>query len=302
MKILALTDFVDRRGNPTNGVRVVKALKSLGHVCDVGNHRTNGRKLAGYDLILAFGTMVYSDRVSHVERIARAKDNGTVFALWYFDACNPDFKHSVQKYRSMRSAAPHLDWLVMTDHSYPWENHAKRFYHLMQGIDPDDYSYNIEELKEFDVVFTGGFRGAFKDRGSMISTLQRKYSVRIFGRNSPRSVFGRDFYCTHKKARVAFVPPPAPKVAYNYWSNRVYLAAATGTPCVVGYVKGLEEHYVGGEEVLYFNSKQELLEMTEYLVRNPAEAQRIGANGRNRTLTEHTYQDRAQALLKRIFE
>jgi spore maturation protein CgeB len=299
--ILVLTDKLDNQGNWTNGMKVYKAFRKLGHTVSQGNHTVKADKLKGFDLILAFGTLLYPDRVKHVRRIARAKGANAVLTLWYFDACNPAFHHSKRKCEAMRKAIPWLDWLVMTDASYPWGVSAKNFLHLMQGVDPDDFNTipSYFRKREHDVIFTGGFRGAFKEREKMLRKIRQHFSLQTYGRNSKRRAYGHEFFRAHQKARVAFVPPPPPAVAKRYWSNRIYLAAATGTPCVAGYVDGLEDHF--GDDVLYFWNTDEMIEAIQFLIDNREKAGVMGMAARKRVLTDHTYEKRAETLLETIF-
>jgi len=299
--ILVLTDRLDNQGNWTNGMKVYKALRKLGHTVSQGNHTVKADRLKGFDLILAFGTLLYPDRVKHVKRIAKEKRGDTIFALWYFDACNPAFHHSKHKCEAMKKAIPWLDWLVMTDASYPWWLSAKNFLHLMQGVDPDDFNMTPApyERRAFDVIFTGGFKGAFREREKMLAEIKRHFSLRVYGRNSKSRVYGQQFFRIHQKARVAFIPPPPSAVAHRYWSNRIYLAAATGTPCVVGFVDGLEGHF--GDDVLYFWNMDEMIEVIQFLVDNSEKAGAMGMAARERTLRDHTYEKRAETLLEAIF-
>lgn len=301
--ILVLTDKLDNQGNWTNGMKVYKAFRKLGHKVSQDNHVVKADKLKGFDLIVAFGTLLYPDRVKHVKRIAREKRSNTILALWYFDACNPTFHHSKHKCEAMRRAIPYLDWLIMTDASYPWGIYAKNFLHLMQGVDPDDFNMKPGpyEGRKYDVIFTGGFKGTFRDREKMLAEIKKRFSLAIYGRNSARRVYGAEFFRAHQQARVVFVPPPPAAVAKRYWSNRIYMATATGTPCVVGYVPGIEKHFANKKEVLFFKTTQEMINCFRHLLNNPIEARDMGLTAREWTLRDHTYEARAKELMEAIF-
>jgi len=300
-RVLVLTDKLDNMRNPTNGMRVYGAMRHLGYQVALGDHRTRSDKLNGYDLILALGTMLYPDRVDHMARIAKSKPNGAILALWYFDACNPAFLHSKHKAQAMKKAIPHLDWLIMTDASYPWWEQARNYLHLMQGVDPDDFRWGVHPYynRERDVIFTGGFRGAFYNRERMLSAIGKRFSLVVYGRDSGRRVYGKAFFEAYQQARVAFVPPPPRGVGERYWSNRVYLAAATGTPCVVGYVDGLKDHF--GDDVLYFNNTKTMIGAIRHLLSHPVEAKEMGLRARARVLRDHTYAKRVEELMEVVF-
>ena len=136
MNILCLTEKRNNQGAMTNGVKAAMALQRLGHKVLVLEHKfLNLDDLRNADLILAFGTLLYLRHVSQAKWIAENKRPNSKFVLWYFDACNPVFRHSQHKVGAMQKIAPLLDHLFMTDHSYPWEQVTKKFTQLMQGID-----------------------------------------------------------------------------------------------------------------------------------------------------------------------
>lgn len=303
-KIAIVTNRLDTRGNATNGIRVGRALERLGYRVDVVEHdalRAGLPAIAAADLVLAFGTLLYPRNVEQADIIARSKRPRAPFALWYFDAANPDFAHSRRKFEALLAVAPSLDWLFTTDHSYPWENVVPKYKHLLQGVDLSDYKTipPASGRPSVDVIFTGGFHGAFSDRRKLLDAIAARFSLITYGSNSPNYVTGRQFIEAYQDARVALVPAP-PAGVPNYWSNRIYLAAGTGTPCVVGWAPGLEAHYAGGSEVVYFRSSAEMLRAIAELLKSPASRARIGAAGRARTLREHTYEARARELLASI--
>ena len=302
MKIAIVTDAKDNRGNPTNGVKVGWALKRLGHEVT--------RQRSGADLVLVFGTAIRAEANSpgYIQRIRESINSEDpldrpTFALWYFDLCNPDMKHDLWKFPTMRRVVTLFDWIITTDHSYPWEKLATNYLHLMQGVEPKDFAGSIRppEPRRHDVIFTGGFNRPFHDRRGLINTLKRHFSVVTYGRGSASRVYGRAFFSAYQQARVGLVPPPPKEAPHDYWSNRIYLATATGTPCVVGYAEGLEKHYEDGKEVMFFRNKRELIEAVGALVNDPDLRQKIGQAGRQRTLADHTYDKRCEVLLERIF-
>lgn len=306
MKIACVTARAVKGGRIPNGLKVAKALRSIGHAVAVLDHgqATNKANLAQAELVLAFGTLISAEEKHRgtFAGVKRAVAPGTTFALWYFDLCNPDMRNSPWKYSTMLRVAPLLDWLVMTDHSYAWERHVPHFLHLTQGVDPDDFARrpNPSEPRARDVIFTGGYLKPFSDRLQALRALQGRFSVDIFGSSNRRPIFGPAFWAQHQRARVVYVPAPPKEAACDYWSNRIYLATATGTPCVVGHTPGLEVHFKDGEEVAYFHDNRELVQKTAALVADPALRGRMGRAARARTLAEHTYAMRCKTLMAAI--
>jgi hypothetical protein len=303
MIIAAVTNRSNKRGELANGVRVAMALQRLGHSVKIVDHaHLDLDVISDADLVLAFGTLLYPGHVAQAQTIRRAIRRGSKFALWYFDACNPAFRHSLNKVGNMKRVAPYLDHLLMTDHSFPWERYAKRFTWLMQGVDRNEYEHATapHESRRYDVIFTGTKMACFSEREAMLRQISRMASLRWIGANASNCIWGLNLFMAYQSAKVAFVPPPASSINDHYWSNRLYLAAGTGTPCLVGYTPGIEDHYVGDEEVIYFHNDLEMKTKLLALLGDTDLRKRIGDAGRARTMRDHTYDNRAQTLLNEV--
>ncbi len=303
MMVAAVTNRRNKRGEPANGVRVSMALQRLGHDVKITEHAgLDLDVIREADLVLAFGTLLYPDHVAQAKTIARARKSGAKFALWYFDACNPVFSHSQNKVSNIKRVAPHLDHLLMTDHSYPWERYVKRFTWLMQGVDKTEYEHATanHDARKYDVIFTGTKMACFGEREELLRQISRMCSLRWVGANASNRIWGINLFMAYQAAKVAFVPPPASCINDHYWSNRLYLAAGTGTPCLVGYTPGIEDHYDADNEVVYFSSPLEMKTKLLALLGDAELRRRIGDAGRARTLRDHTYDNRAQTLLNEV--
>jgi hypothetical protein len=287
----------------TNGVKVAMAMERIGQQVRVVEHKALVLDdVRNADIILAFGTLLYLHNVWQAKFIAENKRPETKFALWYFDACNPAFTHSLQKVGNMKRVAPHLDHLFMTDHSYQWEQYARKFTWLMQGVDMLEYNHRTvpHDRRRYDVIFTGTHLACFGEREKMLKQISALCSLKWIGANASQRVIGHDFFMAYQAAKVAFVPPPAACTNDHYWSNRLYLAAGTGTPCLVGYTPGLEDHYEDGKEIICFRNDAEMKTKLAALLSDTELRQRIGDAGRARTLRDHTYDVRARQLLEHL--
>jgi len=320
VKIVTITDATGSGGQVTNGVKVGRALARLGHtVSRISHKQIDKDHLRGAGLVLAFGTVVRADYImcrkpvtmrgrdlqgGYFKRIRDLKDKDAVSALWYFDQCNPRQKHSPYKFAAIQHACRDLDWLITTDHSFPWETKARNYLWLMQGVDPAEFDYTVlpPEPRAYDIVYTGGVDGHFGYRKKLINDLKVRFKVSAYGRGHARRVFGRDFFTVYQRARVGLVPHPLPEARDHYWSNRIYIATATGTPCLVGYVPGVEDHFTDGKEVMFYRTTQEASQKAYQLVNDPDMRREMGRVARERTLREHTYDARCRTMLDAIFK
>jgi len=304
-RVIVLTTREDMRGKIANGVRVAKAFYTLGYNVMIMEHGFfDEKKIEQADMILASGSLVYTKNVDGARIIHGAKRPNVPFVLWYFDACCPQWKSGKKrKYGNICKLIPYLDWLITTDHSYPWENHIGNYLHLMQGVDAEDFEERPPSHgnRQYDVIFAGNASGAHKERKALLTGLKEQFRVCTFGGDSGQSVYGRSFVKAHHKAKVVYVPAPPKIIPGPYWSNRIYLAAATGTPCVVGRTRGLSEHYMANKEVLYFDNASDLYRQIRRLLNSSRLRERMGKAARERTLQEHTYINRVETLMKGVF-
>jgi hypothetical protein len=290
IEIAVITDKLNNQGQETNGYKIYLSLAmySPAIVSLYGHEDEFDSVISKADIILMLGTVIYDRNLYQVEELSKLKKPGAKLVLWYFDACNPEFEHCLHKHENIKSILPYLDWLFTTDHSYPWENDIENYYHLPQGIYYRDFEEEPQEReKEFDVIFTGGLKGLFSYRQELID-----------GRDSERRIYENEFREAYEKAKIALVPQSHGIVNNKYWSNRIYLATATGIPCIVGYTPGIEKHFIPGKEILLYKNKNELLKHIKYLKNNPDKAEKIGYYGRLRTLRNHTYRERIKEMLQ----
>jgi spore maturation protein CgeB len=304
MKIAVVTNKLDRQGNITNGVRVYRAFTRLKHDASlIGHDDIYQDNIKKADIILFMGTAIYPENLNQFKHIYDLKKSDAVMALWYFDACNPNSNYggSAEKHARIKSVIEYLDFLFTTDHTHPWENDAKNYYHLLQGVDETEFQKEqYYKNKIHQVVYAGGLGGIFNYRDLEINEIKKKFTTDIYSQRIGRRIYGDSMVAAYHGANVAYVPDPPPGLSNRYWSNRIYIATATGTPCVVGYAEKLGEHFKDNEEVLYFKNNNELIEKIEYLVNNDIIAERIGKAGRKRTLQDHTYMKRAEKMIKII--
>lgn len=100
------------------------------------------------------------------------------------------------------------------------------------------------------------------------------------------------FYCS---STLTLNITRAPMAAMGWCpSGRLFEAAACGTPVLSDAWEGLDSFFRPGEEILIAHSTEDAVEA---LSRSPEELARMGRRARERTLTEHTAERRAEELV-----
>jgi len=88
----------------------------------------------------------------------------------------------------------------------------------------------------------------------------------------------------------------------RYYSNRMFVALASGKPVVAQYVPGMEKDFTLDENCLWYKKPAELVQAVKRLLDDEALRKRIGANGRALAIQRHTWFNRIFGLLPIIEE
>lgn len=86
----------------------------------------------------------------------------------------------------------------------------------------------------------------------------------------------------------------------SYYSDRLLIAMASGTPVVTKYVPGLEREFAEGEELAWFDEADELVRHVKHYLENKVEAREVGRAGRQTVMRNHSWYARFVDLLPEI--
>jgi hypothetical protein len=88
-----------------------------------------------------------------------------------------------------------------------------------------------------------------------------------------------------------------------YWSDRVYETIGRGGFLIMPYIKGLEEEFVDGETITFFNYNDwaGLKEKIDYYLANPTEREKIRTAGQAFVRENATYKQRLTQALEIVF-
>lgn len=314
MKVLIVTDKYTPSKDISNGIRIGKAFRLLGHEVTFMEPEVAAVGAKEADFILAIGSLLYKHRLHLTEGISRNKKPEAKFAIWIFDSCSEIDVPSRTLNTKIKEILPHIDLLVTTDHSYPWEKYASDYLHLFQGIDLEDFVYKSSNnaTRPYDVIFVGGLHDRYPERVKILKRIGREFDTVIHSfinvdklAGLPKvtlknKVYGQAFFNAHQQAKIAFVPRPPSMVKADYWSNRIYMATVTSTCCLVEYVKGMEEEFEDMRDVLFSHNNEDTIKKIQWLLARPKIRTKLGRNARLKTLKNYKYIDRVQNLLEAL--
>ena len=301
MKILVVGVFdVENSAN----IFAAKALRALGHTVEEFSYRAISRKIgitamnAGLvyevnktspDLVLIFkGNELAVPAVQQISKLTN---------VWYF------FMDPIS------TAAPHFINLAKecTYVSCTGGGVAKYFeangcadVHLVfDGVDPE-YYHPVSLNPEFaaDVSFVGS---RTQERMDYIYHLGATRLVRVYGDGFGSRVLGGVFNTICGSSQAVLSINTQNDVA-DYWSDRLVISLACGAFVLQKYSPGLEKWFKNKEQLVWFNTKEELVELANYYLAAERfeERRSIAQAGYDHVLANYTWRHQMQKLLEYI--
>jgi hypothetical protein len=277
--------------------RLLPAVHAAYHA--IGNHAPlpappEGR---GWDVALLFNSAWRTDAAALL-RDLRRRNHDVKVALWVFDFAKQS--RIVQN----KAVAEQVDYFFYTDGHSDWDV-SRPGGRLNQGVPSSWQRFGAERTHAADFVYTGR---AYKHRLEIIQQLAARHTI-VWHNNGPECesipnvrfappVYDQQLFEACCRARFCLVPSYKAGLSH-YWSNRIYLAAATGVPCFVEAIDGLEAEFVADRDVIAFR-RETLLEQAAHYTSNYAAAERIGTRGRELVFSKHTYRHRLETMLERM--
>ncbi|MBU1863270.1 MAG: glycosyltransferase [Candidatus Omnitrophica bacterium] len=182
-----------------------------------------------------------------------------------------------------------LDYMFLTNQGqieeYKKTLHIKNVYFMAQAISPY-VMYRQSCTKRYDVGFIGAISKAslHDTRRRIMRSLSKRYCVGI--RNNIRNDV-TEFY---SKSRMVF---GGSDFSFDlYTSNRLWVALGCGAAYLTYKFPGIEKLIRNREQVLWFETIDELLEIVDYYLKHEREREQIGKNAAELTHDKHTYTHR----------
>ena len=174
------------------------------------------------------------------------------------------------------------------------------------GLDPKiNYAKNATEFK-YDGVFLGNhYGGTFPDgrmRHDAVSKCKDVFGSRFglfgngYGSKSNGSVENRRANDIYNESICCVSISNFNNIAH-YFSDRLLHCLGSGRPTISWYFPGIEDYFIEGENILIARSIQNLVDKIEWCKNNINEANRIGKNGYNLVMKNHTFTSRVLELL-----
>lgn len=163
--------------------------------------------------------------------------------------------------------------------------------------------------KDIPVSFVGGISRHHAEAVEMLECMAQETPIQFFGYGAERlsansliparhkgEVWGLDMYRILARSKITINRHI--DVAGDYANNmRLFEATGMGTLLITDNKKNIGDLFVPGKEIVVYSSKEEAVELTNFYISNPAEAEKIAKAGHIRTLKDHSYSERMLELL-----
>ncbi|MBN1832757.1 MAG: glycosyltransferase [Deltaproteobacteria bacterium] len=170
---------------------------------------------------------------------------------------------------------------------------CKRVSWLPLACDPEIHGKHQVE-KRHDISFVGNLYSGvplYQKRNYLLNILQKKYDVKI------EQKYFNEMAESFSKAKFVFNIS-----AKDDLNMRVFEALASGTLLFTDQAKGsgLTELFRNREDLIIYKNENDLLELVDYYLSHPEEAEDISSNGLKKVKEYHTYSHRIDNIIKTI--
>jgi spore maturation protein CgeB len=222
-----------------------------------------------------------------IGRISGEMDVKTWF--WFMDGINTLSRIPECYSHAQLSQYSSYTGLGVLNHVKKKINRSENMFHIMEGIDSEVYRPTMAN-EEFhcDIAFIGT---ANPERQHYLKTLaEAGYRVNAYGNGFGNEVNGIQFNmaCSGAKAMLAL------SAEYNtdeYFSDRVFRYGACAALVMHKYAPGLKKYFTHGQDILFFENEQNLLEHMDYFIKQNRveDIKAMKENIYNKVLERHTW-------------
>lgn len=181
-------------------------------------------------------------------------------------------------------------------------------HYLKAGVvERDCYIGEFKQEYNYDVVFVGSrnYHKEWPYRPQLIKWLEDTYGDRFahFGGDGKGVVRGKDLNDLYASAKVVVGDTLCLGFDHpEYWSDRLYETTGRGGFIIHPYIKGLENDFVLGEELVTYKygDFDELKSKIDFYLQHAERRNQIQQAGHDRTRRDHTYTNRVSQVIETL--
>jgi len=164
---------------------------------------------------------------------------------------------------------------------------------LPVACDPE-VQKNFKLPKIYDIVFIGNINPTVHPKRVMLLKLiVQKFNLQVFS-----GIYGEEMAKIYSQAKIVFN-----KSVRGDLNMRVFEALSCRSLLLTDRLKpeaGLEELFQDRKQLVLYDNKDDLLEKIDYYLHHESEREEIATTGHKEVLAKHTYEHRAEQMIKQI--
>jgi spore maturation protein CgeB len=184
-----------------------------------------------------------------------------------------------------------------------------RAYLNRMGFEPRVLSWLKPQEETFDVTFIGSLSSVHSSRVELLETLcKRFHQLKIWApgiEHLPSTYLIRNHYVEQVWGLQMYQILRCSKITLNHHGDvapyannmRLYEATGVGSLLITDWKENLHEMFEVEKEVVAYRTPEECAELIQYYLEHDEERRAIARAGQERTLREHSYQQRMQELV-----
>jgi len=197
--------------------------------------------------------------------------------------------HCALQNHQMHCAKHKFDTILLSNiqHSHHFEGMVNSAVWFPNGYPSDLVKPDLTVTRSHDIGFCGSLIG---NRESWLNLISNKFKLKkdIF-------VIGNDMVKALSSYKIAFNINIADDINF-----RTFEATGSGAMLLTNYTPNLEKLFKIGEEIIIYDSPEDLLRKIEFYTSDDDLRNMIANNGKNRSINNHSYDSRSKNLLKLI--
>ena len=186
------------------------------------------------------------------------------------------------------------------------DNTAVKGHYIPAGVyHRECFSFNIPKIR--DIIFTGskGYHPEWPWRPQLINWLHDTYGTgfKHYGNDGIQVVRGLALNELYASTKITIGDTLCINYDYpDYFSDRLFEATGRGAFVIFPYIKGIENYFKLGEEIITFRfgDFEDLKTKIDYYLEHDEEREKIRKAGFERTKKDHTYIKRWEEILNTI--
>ncbi len=199
-------------------------------------------------------------------------------------------------------------------HKYGYDPKADRIHYLpAYGMDFSLYRnlfVNAKRSYQHEIVFAGGYN---RRRLEILNGLlhlpveiygkwkrKNRFNLALMKHVKGKGIWGTELVNLYNTSKIVLNVSGWDPSQYSGLNLRVFDVPATGAFLVTDYSPELEEYYRIGEEIVCFDSTEELADKLVYFLKNVSEREAVALKGYQRALRLPTIGDRMKSLIEAV--